>query len=374
MRAGHNDNHVAAEIWELYGDIDIGNFWMRLGRQQIVWGEMISARIMDIVNPLDKSWHNVWEPEEFENIRVPLWMVRAVYNIEQPLMDELYIEAFFNPGDIVPVNSPEIGNAYRLNYVPIREWGGPYAPGEEHDRRGEHEYGGRIGYKIGMVAGTLNYAHLFTDDAFDEVGNPGPPPTTWPVTETFYPRINVWGMTMNYALDRPFNTVITVEATYVPDMPYYDRFVFPGISIRKSDTINYAINFQRFSNILSNQPFMNVIFQYQGKWIKDYDDLKLTPGPYDKNNIVEEIANDAFVLSLSQDFAYKTYKATCVLIWQPDGSWRINPGFKYSPGDNWRYEIFANWWGGSAFEGKNKHQLNYFEDQDEVMARITYQF
>ena len=63
-----------------------------------------------------------------------------------------------------------------------------------------------------------------------------------------------------------------------------------------------------------------------------------------------------------------------MFIWQPDGSWRVNPGFKYSPGDNWRYEIFGNWWGGSAFEGKNKHQLNYFEYQNELMARITYQF
>jgi len=377
MRLGH-DNHATAEVWELYGDLDIGNLWVRVGRQQIVWGEMISARILDIVNPLDKSWHNQWEPEEFENIRIPTWMIRTVYNIEQsvvPWLDELYVEAFWNPGDIVPTNNSEIGNPYRLNFVPTSEWGGPYVTGEEHDRRGRDEFGARIGYKIGQVAGTLNYAYLYTDDPYDEVGNPPPiPPSTWPVTQSYYPQIDVYGMSMNYALDHPLNTVITVEATYTPDMPYYDNTVFPGISIKETDEIAYAINFQRFSNIIPNQPFMNVIFQYQGKRIKDNDDVKLTPGPYDRNNIAEKIANDAFVLSLSQDFSYKTYKATLVFIWQPDGSYRINPGFKYSPGDNWRFEVYGNWWSGSAFDGANKHQLNYFRDQDEAMVRITYQF
>ncbi|MCP4683450.1 MAG: DUF1302 domain-containing protein [Desulfobacterales bacterium] len=378
LRADHDDN-VAAEIWELYGDLDIGNLWFRLGKQQIVWGEMISARILDIVNPLDLSWHMKWEPEEFENIRIPQWMIRAVYNIEQavaPWLDELYVEAFYNPGDIVPTNNSQIGAPYRLNMIPTQEWGGPYRPGEVVDRRGHEEFGGRMGYKIGQFAGTFNFAYLYTDDPYSEVGMPGPPwiPSTWPVTKDYYPQIEVYGLSLNYAMDRPFNTVVTLEATYTPDMPYYDINVFPGISIRNSDTIAYAINFQRFTKILSSQPFMNVIFQYQGLYIEDGDNVKLTPGPMNDNNICETIANDAFVLSLSQDFFYKTYKATCVIIWQPDGSYRINPGFKYSPGDNWRFEIFANWWGGTAFDGANKHQLNYFADQDEVMARITYQF
>ena len=127
---------------------------------------------------------------------------------------------------------------------------------------------------------------------------------------------------------------------------------------------------------------MDVIFQYQGKYVPDADDVRWTPGSpppsfangTNKGNIVEKISKDAFVLSLSQDFAYKTYKATCVTIWQPDGAYRINPGFKYSPGDNWRFEIYANWWGGSAYDKNNKSCLNYFYYQDEIMTRITYQF
>ena len=305
-----------------------------------------------------------------------------------PWLEELYVEAFWNPGDIVPVNNPEIGNAYRLNYIPPI-----YTTIKDNDRRGRDEFGARLGYKIGKFAGTLNFAYLFTDAAFSEtvawIGPPQPPgpptigPPPWYEVEDYYTQIDVYGMSLNYAMDPPFNTVITVESTYVPDMPYYDRNtpITPGagvlqfgFDIKEADTLNYAINFQRFTSVFPKQPFMNVIFQYQGKYISDHDDVKLTPGPYDKNNIVEKIANDAFVLSLSQDFSYKTYKATCVIIWQPDGSYRFNPGFKYSPGDYWRLELYANWWGGSAFDKANKHQLNYFHYQDEIMTRITYQF
>jgi len=377
MRAGH-DNHATAEIWELYGDIDIGNLWIRAGRQQIVWGEMISARILDIVNPLDKSWHFTWEPEEFENIRIPTWMIRGVYNIEQnvmPWLEELYVEAFWNPGDIVPTNNPEIGNPYRQNYQYEVYYGGFWTP-EEEDRRGRDEFGFRLGYKIGKFAGTLNYAYLFVDDAVQNVTWTGMGST---IVDS-YPHVDVYGMSINYAMDPPFNTVVTVESTYTPNSPWQSTEQSPPfVTTTETEVIKYAINFQRFSNIIPNQPFMNIIFQYQGWYISSPGEVKWTPGSYHApttyfRNHVERIAKDAFVLSVSQDFGYKTYKASCVTIWQPDGAYRINPGFKYSPGDNWRYEIYANWWGGSAYDGANKSCLNYFSYQDEIMCRVTYQF
>jgi len=414
LRLGH-DKHVTAEIWELYGDLDMGNLWIRLGKQQIVWGEMVSARILDIVNPLDQSWHFTWEPEEFENIRIPQWMARVVYNIEQnamPWIDELYVEGFWNPGDIVPTNNPEIGNAYRVNYQfeydpnDPDHWGGIWNTTKVHDRRGEDEFGFRLGYKIGQFAGTLNYAHLFVDDEMSKTTRLyGTIPPPWAQflgdAEKYYPRIDVYGASINYAFNDPINTVMTIEATYIPNMPWYtvDCFYFPagdppastlpvvGIDYIDTREFNYAINLQRFTHIVPGQPFMNVIFQYQGKYVPEADDVKWIPGPpppsyqnprgdngTNKGNTVEKICKDAFVLSLSQDYSYKTYKTTLLIIWQPDGAYRINPGFAYTPGDHWRFEAFANWWGGNAYDNNNKSCLNYFYYQDEVMGRITYQF
>ena len=56
LRVGH-DEEVMADIWELYADLNLGPLWLRIGKQQIVWGEMFGWRIMDCINPLDLSWH-----------------------------------------------------------------------------------------------------------------------------------------------------------------------------------------------------------------------------------------------------------------------------------------------------------------------------
>ena len=113
-------SHFAAEVWELYSDLRLGNLFLRAGRQQIVWGEMINTRIMDLINPLDRSWHFQFEPEEFENIRIPQWAVRANYQIPQrvlPWLTDLYVEGFLNPGDFSPNIDPDLGpllNSSRL--------------------------------------------------------------------------------------------------------------------------------------------------------------------------------------------------------------------------------------------------------------------
>ena len=258
--------------------------------------------------------------------------------------------------------------------------GGIYNIKDPEYRRGRDEFGIRLGYRIGQFGGTFNYAYLFTDDVFYEVGNPGPPPTTWPNTEQIYPQIDVFGITLNYAFDFPISLAVTLEATYKPDAPWYDNTVFPGIKVIEKDETSFAVVLQRFTSVFPGQPFMNMKFVYTAMMVEDNDEVKWIPGPnttfpfFNKNNIVEDITKDTFVLLFDQDFSYKTFKTICNFYWQPDGAYRINPGFKYSPGDHWRYEIYANWWGGSAYEKANKGYLNYFHYQDEIMCRITYQF
>ncbi len=385
MRLGH-DEDIKAEIWELYADVDFENLWIRLGKQQVVWGEVPSVRIMDVVNPLDKSWHFTWEPEEFENIRIPLWMARASYTIEQtimPWLDDLYIEGFWNPGDIEPSINPDIGNPYRLQYLMEVEWGGVYSLNPVEDNRGRDEFGFRLGYRIGQFGGTFNYAYLFSDDVFYETTTTPPigPPWIWPAIETrrVLPRIEVYGLTLNYAFDFPISLAATIEATLTKDAPWHDNTIAHAalIGITEKDEYDFAIVLQRFTSVFPGHPFMNMKFVYAAKIVEDNEDVKWVPGPNapgNKNNIVEDITKDAFVFTFDQDFFYKTYKMSGLIQYQPDGAYRINSGFKYSPGDHWRYEVFATWWGGSAFDNANKGYINYFHYQDEIMCRITYQF
>ena len=89
------------KLREAFVDLVLPPFTLRLGRQQVVWGETDNFRALDVINPLDLRWHANWEP--WEDIRIPLWMARAIYDIGKfgPL-EESFVEAVWIPWDFQP--------------------------------------------------------------------------------------------------------------------------------------------------------------------------------------------------------------------------------------------------------------------------------
>ena len=100
---------------EAYVDIDLSAapFSFRLGRQQVVWGETDNFRMLDRANPLDMTWHQMYE--SWDDLRVPLWMVKALWRLDQvgPL-SEAFIETYWTPGDWYPA---------KQSFLPQRPWG-----------------------------------------------------------------------------------------------------------------------------------------------------------------------------------------------------------------------------------------------------------
>ena len=62
---------------ELYMDATVGDLWVRLGKQMVVWGKTDNFRLMDIINPVDFGPHYFYDP--FEDIRIPQWILSAQY-------------------------------------------------------------------------------------------------------------------------------------------------------------------------------------------------------------------------------------------------------------------------------------------------------
>jgi hypothetical protein len=88
LRGGGND--FKAEMWQAYTDYRSGNLWVRLGKQQIAWGEALGLRVLDTVNP--------WTEPEFSirphrrGIRQssgPQWFLRADYTIPNAAIPDL---------------------------------------------------------------------------------------------------------------------------------------------------------------------------------------------------------------------------------------------------------------------------------------------
>lgn len=57
---------------ELYVDATAGDWWFRIGKQQIVWGKTDFFRLQDVVNPVDFGQHFFFD--SFEDIRIPQWI------------------------------------------------------------------------------------------------------------------------------------------------------------------------------------------------------------------------------------------------------------------------------------------------------------
>lgn len=88
----------------------------RIGRQQVIWGESDQFRLMDIWNPLDLTWHLQQEP--FEKIRVPLWLVKALWDIGTVgPYSNVFVEAVWNPFDFQP--------GAKVDFLP-RPWAAPF--------------------------------------------------------------------------------------------------------------------------------------------------------------------------------------------------------------------------------------------------------
>lgn len=75
---------------------------LRLGRQQIVWGEADFFRLMDLWNPIDIRWH-LQQEQNWEDIRVPLWLMKGVWEFGKlGLLSDAALEVVYNPGDYRP--------------------------------------------------------------------------------------------------------------------------------------------------------------------------------------------------------------------------------------------------------------------------------
>jgi hypothetical protein len=81
-----------------FGEVGPGSLSLRVGNQQIVWGESDLYRSIDIINPL-RIDQNQGAGEKFDEFRTPIWAVKALYNIGNvgSLFSNVSIEPFWSP-------------------------------------------------------------------------------------------------------------------------------------------------------------------------------------------------------------------------------------------------------------------------------------
>lgn len=116
----YNDRHASFELRELYLDTRLGNTYLRLGKQQVVWGQADGIKVLDVVNP--QSFRE-FILDDFDDSRIPLWMA----NLEVPLGDASGLQLLWIP-DTTYHELAEPGSPFELSsplLVPVAPPGLP---------------------------------------------------------------------------------------------------------------------------------------------------------------------------------------------------------------------------------------------------------
>ncbi len=383
------DRYNEDELREFYLDVPVGErINLRLGKQQVVWGETDFFQALDVVHGYDQTWRAFLEPEN-EEWRKPLILANA--NLDVPEFKGT-LQLLVRPG---LDDEEDIGNSFDmfggrwaqngskgfdLNAVRSPELvalGVPSLPFDFHHSEGdtdEAHYGARWSGTLGPnddLAYSLNYYHTQAQNPvlFPSERSPAEDPMG---LAFIFPEIDIYGGTLSGYL--PFiDTVYRIEAAYIPSQPFNDAF----FRVAKKDIVRGMLgldtNFrlQRFigtsnASMLSLQVFDTFILAY------------------DRNDLIVNAfgtAEDEHTTWVTGIFTlpYKMDTITGQMVAVHDasnGGGVLAPSVEFQFGPSWRVKFEGDlFYGGKKSDAPGGASLfGSFDNNDQFLTRITYQF
>lgn len=415
-------------LFEAYVDFTRGPLFVRLGRQNLSWGETDAFRLLDQINPLDASFGGFLV--SLDERRVPLDMARVVYSFESVgPFSELNLEGFGVLDDKVstpvPVGSP---------------WSVPNPPGLRGfvkmpaknltDARG----GFRITARVGDF--TLSAAHYYTflDAPLVRIVTPSIKPavnfaefdaavaagnTARFLADRFqanvlYPKIAISGATVSFPLSR-FNAVVRSEvAVFWREYLFKnsgplnllgpvltDGQITPGYrqvgvdpvngaallryknDIDRSHVVRWAvgIDVNRYFRALNPQQSFIISGQIFATHIVNFDNTPLTSvlpygfghiavpvnDPHRKNQSLVNIDQHQFVNTLAISTSYRggVIAPRLVFFYDWQGSWLVQPQVTLIR-DPFRLVLQYNYLDGQ-YNG-----IGFLRDRDNFIVQLEY--
>jgi hypothetical protein len=387
------DTYQRGELREFYVDMNpFDRLKLRIGKQQVVWGETDFFRAMDVVNGFDYRWRSFLEREN-EELRKPLILVNATIDVPEANGN---LQILFRPG---VDRDRDIGNTYDLS-------GGRWAlqPNKGVDflapgllATNVHSAGADADDKTGGirwsgVAGPVNYslAYLKTFSNDPVVNSSFAPYRQTPkgqLGDFIYPKIDLAGITLS-GYSAALDAVLSTELVYTRDAPYNvgSRFAdgaLPGFGgIRRKNLvtsmfrIDKSLNLARFLGT-SRPSFFSV--QVFDKWIQGFerkDDLVELAGFGAPVREHTTIATAILGLNYNND---KVNPQLAVGADVSNGGGFAIPSVELVWGSNWRFvaeaDVFFN--RHEKLPGQveqSTHLFGQFAHNNQLVLRLTRQF
>lgn len=412
------DLYVDDEYWQLLRELHLtwtpNNFFFRVGKQIVAWGEMLGIRLMDQINPWDQRRGFV--DVEFDSTIIPIWLARAEYYFPTDCLpswtQDLGLELVFNPNaDFIPdqliqagndeggIWAPDITFPNPLPFIPVstaRVGSGllDLEKPDDWDAEG-HEYGVRLKGLIEEAYVTLNYFYGY-DNSPVTVNTPPPPPGAGPPPQFaiaddrtvilpanltgYYGRLRFVGFTVARELEAlrlkaigGVAPMLRVEAFYAFDVAFGTQNpANPAFqeSFDKHDDVRYAVSmdWKVWIKALNPRHSFAVIPTFYHRHIRDYPDTYLL-----KESTGQGVEDDNYVLSLMMNTSYFHEKIVPSVFWLRDLTnratmWRLQ--LTYDRNTYWHYTL-----GAFLLNGKEMNKgFDVFENKDYIYFKVSYKW
>jgi hypothetical protein len=330
-----------ADVHETYVDISAGDLELRLGRQHIIWGEMVGLFFADVVSAKDtRQFVN----QDFDLIRIPQWAAQAEY-----YMGDYHAEVIWIP--VMTYN--EIGvpgdDFYPLGTKPPENIKlvikNPDEPSNDLDNSA---YGLRVSaLKVGWDISGFYYRSVDAEPTYFNEVIVDPEPTL--LFTPKHKKIHQFGAT----LAKDFGGfLLKSEAVFTKDR-YFAADVPVDRGVVQQDFLDYVVGLEHTTpdNTLLN-------FQIYQRWFPDHD---------------SHILFDEFETGVSlfgQVEVNDKLDVELLLISQLNRTdWMVRPRVTWTFASNWFLQFGADIMG-----GKDEGVFARFDDSDRIYTNVRYTF
>ena len=337
--AVRKDQRFEAMIREAYVDLGAGDWDFRLGRQHIVWGEMVGLFFADVVSA--KDMRQLVLPD-FDMIRIPQWAARAEYfsgdfHAEGVWIPYMTYDNICKPGaEFYPFNPPAVPGFQTT-----------IAKEKKPTGLDDAAYGARLSWlKDGWDVSGFYYTANDPSAAFSR--------QTSLATITYqpiHPRIHQLGATLGKDLGP---MVLKAEAVYTRDKPFSTLNPLDADGLVKQNILDYIVGLEWS---FPQETRFNV--QFFQRWFPNHD-----------AGIVPDTTESGVSLLLStqalnprlepevllvRSLNRNDWSAQFKLTWKLDGNWRLATGV-------------------DIFEGPPSGLFGAFDNKDRVYTEVRYSF
>ena len=327
------------------GDVDV-----RLGRQQIVWGEAIGTFITDIVNP--KDFREFVLPD-FSELRIPIWALDVTYRPAPGIS----IEGVWTP-DTRKNTLPNQGAEFQFARFPFR-FRNPVVrlPDNEDEFSLARSEGG---VRLSVLRQGWDVSLIYYDAAdklpvFFQRRVPEPPRPDIVVLDPQHPRLHIVGATLGKSFEP---VVVRAEAALSVGKHYETANPLDLDGVVRRDTLDWLVGvdytfFEKVDTAL--QLTQKVLFGSATNLIR--------PG-------VEARVTTSLSLRVTTGFFDNTLNPTMLFIVDVNrADFRMSPRIDYLVTDAVTISV-----GADIFEGPHQTLYGQFDRNDRVTFTTTWRF